>query len=420
MLGQILAWLIIALGVINLLRITIYMLGADLHDRQRLAMGKIPKPLPYRPYITVIVPAHNEEQVIVRCLESIYANSYNHKRVVVIDDGSSDRTAALVRQFVRDRGIHNLKLVRQYKNRGKARSINHGLEYAWGELVMVLDSDSYLHPQALERVVEHFRDSQVVMTAANVKIIDEGTLLGLIQKFEYLIAYRMKRAQTAYNVEYIVGGIGSTFRKRVATQVGNYDTDTMTEDIDFTMKILSHGNVAQRVKYAVDCIAYTEAVPTFRQLIRQRFRWKYGRFQTFLKNRQLFWNRHHRYDKRLTMLQLPYALFGEFTFLFEPMMVLFLVTIVAAFGDFRTIMSAYIVTTLYIMLNVLGEDSETLGTRLKLLPLALIQYPLLFVLSAVEYSALMLSIAKSRQLFRGGGDSRWQHVDRTGQPAVIS
>ena len=84
---------------------------------------------------------------------------------------------------------------------------------------------------------------RVVATASNVNIMPNGTLLGLVQRYEYLISYHMKKAHNIFNVEYIIGGIGSMFRRDVLDEVGMYDTNTMTEDIDLTMKIIAkNGN----------------------------------------------------------------------------------------------------------------------------------------------------------------------------------
>lgn len=410
-----LAILIIMLSLINLGRIVLYMLGADLHDRKRHRAARISPKHRKLPTITVVVPAHNEEQVILRCLDSIYANKYRSKEVIVVDDGSSDATYRLVRAYRRRYGYNNLRLLHQ-ANQGKAAAINNGIKRAKGELVMVLDADSYLDKVALRQVVNYFADPAIVMTAANIKIIDDGSLLGLVQKFEYLIAYRMKRAQSAFNIEYIIGGIGSTFRRQIAAEVGYYDTDTVTEDIDFTMKILARGNIEQRVAYAATVIAHTESVLTFAQLIRQRFRWKYGRFQTFLKNTHMFLNRDKRFDRRLTFFQLPFALYCELLFLFEPFVLLFLLYVIVVVGDIYTLLTAYTVTTVYIAGNIIAEDSESVRSRLKLLLLVPFQYPLFFILSAVEYVALMRSLAGLRQLIAGGGDVRWQHVDRSAKP----
>ena len=133
---------------------------------------------------------------------------------------------------------------------------------------MCLDGDSMLEPDAVAKSVAYFRDERVVATASNVNILPGGGLLGLVQRYEYLISYHMKKAHNIFNVEYIIGGIGSMFRRETLDEVGLYDTNTMTEDIDLTMKIIARkGNRNQRVVYAYDALTYTEAVPSFGSLV---------------------------------------------------------------------------------------------------------------------------------------------------------
>ena len=114
-------------------------------------------------------------------------------------------------------------------------------------------------------------------------------MLGWVQRLEYAVVHRLKQGYTVFNCEYVIGGVGSMFRTSVVRACGYFDTDTMTEDIDFSMKILSvHGNFDWRIIFAADAIAYTQAVPSLRGLLRQRFRWKFGRLQAFYKHRSLF------------------------------------------------------------------------------------------------------------------------------------
>ncbi|HEX7260132.1 MAG TPA: glycosyltransferase family 2 protein [Candidatus Saccharimonadia bacterium] len=409
----VLAWIITILGIINLSRITLYMIGADWHDVNHHRRKRVIKSRPYRPYISIIVPAHNEESVILRNLSSIYANDYARKEVIVIDDGSSDKTLRRARYFKEKHRLANMHVVHQ-ENRGKAGAINNGIMRAKGSLVMVLDADSALHASALGEVGGYFKDKRVQLAAANIKIIEDGSIFNMMQKFEYLLCYRMKRAQTAFNMEYIIGGIASTFRKSAAKSVNFFDTDTVTEDIDFTLKLIRNDNISKRVIYAPSVIAYTESVQTMSQLIRQRFRWKYGRTQTFIKNKHMFLSRSRKHDWRLTWFQMPFALFSEFTFLLEPLLIGFILYIVIRYQDFGTLLGAYAVMTIYLALNVIAEETETRRSKLRLTALAPLQYPFTFVLTAVEYAASIKTLIHMRQLVRGGGESRWNHVERSG------
>lgn len=419
--SQYMYYLIAVLSLLNFVRVLTMLIGADLYDIKQIMRKRKAHQSPYRPLITVVIPAYNEEVGVIRTVRSVMANTYTRTQIIVVDDGSKDKTLRMLRNFQRQhKGVFT---VVHQANAGKAAAINRAVQYwAKGSLVMVVDADSLLAPDAIANMVAHFRDRKNIATASNVKIIPTRSLLGVAQRLEYLISYRMKRSLTTLNMEYIVGGVGSTFRRSALLKTGLYDTDTMTEDIDLTVKLIRHyGNKSYRVHYAADSVAYTEHVLTFKSLVKQRFRWKYGRFQTLLKNQELFFNNAKRYDKRLTWYQLPYALVGEFVLLLEPILVGYILFVAVRFTDVTSLISVYIIVTGFVFLMLTGEDSETTRSKIVLsaaLPLA---YVLMYILTAVEFAALVSSIRKSRQLFRREmHSSSWEHVERSGGSVTIS
>lgn len=419
--SQYMYYLIAVLSLLNFVRVLTMLIGADLYDIKQIMRKRKAHQSPYRPLITVVIPAYNEEMGVIRTVRSVMANTYTRTQIIVVDDGSKDKTLRMLRNFQRQhKGVFT---VVHQANAGKAAAINRAVQYwAKGSLVMVVDADSLLAPDAIANMVAHFRDRKNIATASNVKIIPTRSLLGVAQRLEYLISYRMKRSLTTLNMEYIVGGVGSTFRRSALLKTGLYDTDTMTEDIDLTVKLIRHyGNKSYRVHYAADSVAYTEHVLTFKSLVKQRFRWKYGRFQTLLKNQELFFNNAKRYDKRLTWYQLPYALVGEFVLLLEPILVGYILFVAVRFTDVTSLISVYIIVTGFVFLMLTGEDSETTRSKIVLstaLPLA---YVLMYILTAVEFAALVSSIRKSRQLFRREmHSSSWEHVERSGGSVTIS
>ena len=208
----------------------------------------------------------------------------------------------------------------------------------------------------------------------------------------------MKRSQTFFNMEYIIGGIGSTFRKSVLEKVDFYDSNTMTEDIDLTMKIISLGNKKYRAIYGSDVISYTESVTDIRGLIRQRYRWKYGRCQTFLKNWKMFFNLNKKHTKTLTLFYLPLAMYGDLAFLVEPLLTGFIFYIILRYGDLTTLISAFLVVSSYIILNILAEDTISKKDKVKLIFVAPTMYFYFFVLSFVEYIALIKALLNLKNL----------------------
>jgi cellulose synthase/poly-beta-1,6-N-acetylglucosamine synthase-like glycosyltransferase len=411
--------LIAILSLLNFARIFTMLIGSDIYDVRAIKASRGNKRA-YNPKISVIIPAYNEEVGVLRTVISVLANDYRNKQVIVVDDGSKDNTYKVLRNYQKQhpRTFH---IVRQ-KNAGKAAAINNAIaNVATGSLIMVLDADSLIAPDGLRKMTAHFRNRYVLAAASNVKIINTRTLLGYAQRFEYLISYRMKRSLSVLNMEYIIGGVGSTFRKRALMAVGLYDTDTMTEDIDLTVKIIRHyGNRKYRIHYAADCLTFTEHVASFKSLVKQRYRWKYGRFQTLIKNKNMMYNRSRLYDYKLTWYQLPYALFGELVLLIEPLLVGYILYVSIAYADIVSLLSVYAIVTSFILLVLIGDPSETFKTKVNLSVFLPATYFVLYILTVVEFIALAKSIKGIKPLIkRIDVKSSWEHVERLGGAVAV-
>lgn len=410
--------LIIFFGVINLIRMTVFIVGSDIYSYRSKKTLKNKTTKRFYPFVSIIIPAHNEEKTVIRAISSIVRNKYpRYKRqIVVVDDGSTDKTGELVKKYIDRYNVKNINLVRQ-KNKGKAAALNRGLKkHATGEVVMCLDSDSYLTRDGLKNASSYFQDEKVVAVSANVKIIPSGTFLNLVQQMEYLISYQMKRAQTVFNIEYIIGGIGSTFRKSALKKVGYYDGNTVTEDIDLTMKLLQLGNKNVRVIYGADVVAHTESVLNIGDLIKQRFRWKWGRSQTFLKNTNMFFSRDKRFTKGLSFFYLPYAIFSDIAFLLEPALVSYIFYIILRYGDIFTLAISLTIISIYISLNIFLENTLSKKEKVKFILLSPLMYFSFYILSFVEYLALLKSLLMLPRLKQSilKSNFNWSHVSRLG------
>lgn len=412
--------MIAVLSLLNFIRIFVMLIGADVYDIKFILNNKR-KVRPHRPFISIIIPAYNEETGVIRTVESVRANNYKNKEIIVVNDGSRDDIKKVLLAYQRKNpGV--ITVVNQ-ANGGKAAALNRGI-FKWvkGSLVMVLDADSLLHPNALSNMANHFRDRKIIAAASNVKVLPSKKVLGIAQQIEYLISYRMKRSLSTLNMEYIVGGVGSTFRRRQLVKVGGYDTDTITEDIDLTVKLIEYyGNKNYRIQYAANCLTYTEHVLSLGALIKQRFRWKYGRFQTLLKYQSMFFSRSRKYDKKLTWIQFPYALIGEFVLLLEPLLIGYILALTIIYADTTSLAWAYLIVTSFVFLMLLGEHTETCKTKITLSLFLPFVYILMYILAFVEFMALFKSIKQSKKLFnRTMEKSSWEHVARSSEAVIVS
>ena len=416
-------YFIAILSLLNFVRILVMLIGSDLYDIRQIVKSHSYKQRTraYRPLISIIIPAYNEEMGVIRTINSVLANDYPNKQIIVIDDGSHDKTLPMLRSY--QRKLSGTFTVVHQQNAGKAAAINRAVSrWAKGSLVMVVDADSLLKSDAISNMVCHFRNRKVIAAASNVKVIPSRKVLGIAQRFEYLISYRMKRALTVSNMEYIVGGVGSTFRRSVIVKTGLYDTDTMTEDIDLTVKLIrEYGNKSYKIHYAADSVAYTEHVLNFKSLVRQRFRWKYGRMQTLLKNQALFFSKSKKYDKRLTWYQLPYAIIGEIVLMLEPLLVGYIAVVTCLYADLSSMLSVYAIVTGFVFLMLLGEETESTRTKLVLALALPATYLLMYVLTAAEFVALIQSVRNRKQLFsRTMENASWEHVERSGKAVTLN
>jgi cellulose synthase/poly-beta-1,6-N-acetylglucosamine synthase-like glycosyltransferase len=414
------AWLIIIFGAVNLVRIMFFMIGSDIYMLKQDFAKKSKKPFAASklPVFSVVIPAHNESYTILRSVGSVIESDYpkNKLEITVVDDGSTDDTVKILKNYLKKIDATSRVTIVSQSNAGKAHALNNAIKnFSTGELVMCLDADSSLEPDALLNAAEYFRDPTVAALAANVKIRPTGTLFNLIQRFEYIICYQMKRAQTVFNVEYIVGGIGSTFRRSALEAVNYYDTNTITEDIDLTMKLLSLGSKTNRAIYGSNVITYTESVLSVAGLIKQRYRWKYGRSQTFFKHPQMFFATDKKHGKLLTWLYLPFAIFSDIAFFFEPFLIAFIFYVVIRYHDITTLLSAIAVISIYIIFNVLAENTISWKDKIILTLIAPSMYVFFYLLSFVEYVALIKGMANLRNIKKSIDQNicGWQHVERS-------
>lgn len=381
-----------------------YVIGACMYDvwqyfRQHMRLHDSTKK--YRPQITVLVPAHNEEKVIVRCLDSIFVSTYPRLRVMVVNDASTDSTEQLVNQYRHAHPDQQLSMLSELLNIGKGAALNHALKDSVStELVMMLDADSLLAPNAIEKAVSYFANSRVVGVAANVQIINQHTTLGMLQKFEHMVSYQSKKAYSITNCDYIIGGVGSTYRTKAIRAVNYYDTDTMTEDISLSMKLAAQGNRENRLLYGADVVALTEPVDTFSTLARQRYRWKYGSLQNLVKHSYLIDANSRKYSNMLTMYRLPMAIVTEMTLLLLPLVWLYGFYITLSERSLTLIAGAYLLISIYTLLTLWYNTYLRWQERLQLAIYVPIMYFLFYIMDVVQIAAIIRCIVRAPQLLR--------------------
>jgi peptidoglycan-N-acetylglucosamine deacetylase len=231
------------------------------------------------PSVTVLIPAHNEENVIEQTVTSVLASNLPNLQVIVVNDGSADRTGELLdRRFGRDERVRIIHQV----NRGKAAALNVAMSQADTEIVVTIDADTEVEPDAIGKLLRHFSDPKTGAVAGNVKVGNRSRWLTRWQALEYITSQNMeKRAFDLLNCITVVPGALGAWRKKAIDAAGGITADTVAEDADLTIAIRRLG---WRISYDEEAIAWTEAPETPGALIRQRFRWTFGTLQSFWKH----------------------------------------------------------------------------------------------------------------------------------------
>ncbi|WP_208647621.1 glycosyltransferase [Cupriavidus lacunae] len=247
-----------------------------------LAMDRRPprQPLDVYPPLTILIAAYNEEASILDTLASIERQNYAAPlQVIVINDGSRDATAALVRGA--EARYPWLRLLDLPVNGGKARALNEGLKLAGDELVITVDADSYLQQNALSSIVERYRQDPPSTRAVAGKILVRNSRqnwLTRCQEWDYFQGIAaIKRMQSLYQGTLVAQGAFSIYDRRTLIEVGGWD-DCVGEDIVLTWALLKAGH---RVGHCEDACIFTNVPDNVRQFVRQRQRWARGMMEAF-------------------------------------------------------------------------------------------------------------------------------------------
>jgi peptidoglycan-N-acetylglucosamine deacetylase len=230
--------------------------------------------------VAVILPAYNEEAVICKTVRSVLLPDRRDYEIIVVDDGSSDRTADVVREaFVDDPRVRVFKKA----NGGKAAAANFALARTEAEIIVSIDADTVLAPDAIPLLVRHFADPAVGAVAGTAVVGNRVNLLTRMQSLEYAIGQSLdRRAFALYNANGIVPGAIGAWRREALLKVGGYASDTVAEDADITFSVIRAG---WKVQYEPRAIARTEAPETWRGFLKQRYRWMFGMLQVISKHR---------------------------------------------------------------------------------------------------------------------------------------
>ncbi|MFC4463688.1 glycosyltransferase [Streptomyces xiangluensis] len=272
-------WVLGIAGTLGLLRLALLAYFARTHVR-RLESSRPGAPwLPeVTEPVTVLVPAYNEEAGIESTVLSLLASTHRQLQIIVIDDGSTDRTADIAEGI----GDPRVQVIRKL-NEGKAVALNTGLAHARHDIVVMVDADTVFEADAIRRLIQPLAHPAVGAVSGNAKVGNRRRLLAKWQHLEYCFGFNLDRRmfEVLECMTTVPGAIGA-YRRDALVSVGGVSEDTLAEDTDLTMALWRAG---WRVLYEESAVAWTEVPTSLGQLWRQRYRWCYGTIQAMWKHR---------------------------------------------------------------------------------------------------------------------------------------
>ncbi|MBP3951111.1 glycosyltransferase family 2 protein [Bacillus suaedae] len=337
--------------------------------------------------ISILVPAYNEEAGIVSSVRSLLSMNYKQFEIIVINDGSTDKTLnkmidayqMIEIPLVVRKQVPSKEIIRIYRsklfdylyivdkiNGGKADALNAGINVSRYPYVCSLDGDSILERDALLKVMKPIIDSneQVIATGGSIRIangckIERGEVmevdlpkspLVVMQIIEYLRAFLIGRiGLSRHNLLLIISGAFGIFNKSWVIRAGGYEPGTVGEDMELVVKLhklIAEEGTNERIQYIADPVCWTEAPDTFSILKRQRTRWQRGLFETLRTHRTMMLN--PRY-KKVGLISMPYFFLIELMgAVFEAFAYIYMISgLIFEFISFEVTLTLFLVTWFY-------------------------------------------------------------------------
>ncbi|GEA97926.1 glycosyltransferase [Levilactobacillus brevis] len=246
-------------------------------------------PAEQQPMITIMIPAHNEEVMLADTITYLFEElNYENFEVLVMNDGSTDRTAAIISDLQTQ--YPRLRTIEILKNKGKAHAFNIGMHFAQGDYILSNDADTIPEPDALMKYMNFFmrdRDMNTSAVTANMDVQNRTSLLGKSQTVEFTsIVGVIKRSQTAINDSmYAYSGANTLYKKDFLIDVGGFRQNRATEDISIAW---DHQMIGAVPRFAPNVIFHMNVPDTLRDLYKQRKRWAQGGTEVWLTNIKKF------------------------------------------------------------------------------------------------------------------------------------
>ena len=259
----------------------LYSLAATKYQKRKLKIHPIVVNENFKPFVTVMIPAHNEESVITNTVENILKMDYPNFEVIVIDDRSSDNTASVIKNLEAKHEQVRALIREKDAFPGKSAVLNDALKMAHGEAILVFDADATVEPDFLNKLVPNLEPADVGAVQAR-KIIrnKDVNFLTRCQNNEYTFDTYLQVSRDAIKGAVELRGNGELIKRQALEDIDGWNNYTITDDLDMSTRLHIKG---WDVRFCPDACVYEEGIVYVFPLFRQRRRWLEGTIRRYLE-----------------------------------------------------------------------------------------------------------------------------------------
>lgn len=256
--------------------------------KNRATITKQVTPQKKLPLVSIIIPAYNEGESVAKTIKSVLGLDYPRKLldIIVVNDCSTDDTGKIANRYKKD----GVRVFHNKVNKGKAFSLNRVMQIAHGDFVACVDADSVVEPNILKKMIGYFKDPNVGAVTPALKVWKTTRFIEKAQYAEYLLNIFLRKMLAYLDAVHVTPGVFSLYRKQLIIDIGGFDEDNLTEDMEITYRIHKKGF---RIENDLTAISYTLCPDKWDKLFRQRLRWYRGMIQNTVKHRHIFFNKEY-------------------------------------------------------------------------------------------------------------------------------
>lgn len=251
------------------------------HQRRKLRKNPLEENPNYKPFISIMVPAHNESCVIKATVENILKLDYDNFELILIDDRSTDETPKIINELAQNNDKIKALIREECAFPGKSAVLNDALEIAKGEAILVFDADARIEPDFIKKLLLQLEPEDVGAVQARKNIINpKQNFLTRRQYNEYIFDTHIQIGRDATRGAVELRGNGELIKRKALESIGGWNNETITDDLDMSTRLHIKG---WDIRFCPDAIVSEEGVITLPALVRQRRRWVEGSIRRYLE-----------------------------------------------------------------------------------------------------------------------------------------